>query len=112
MQRWTYPSVQSCAASLVLGVWQGTLLQQEVDTVSVTSQNSEHQRGPENDKDVFYFTVCSLVKADKLKSRFLKKNSLAKFVCDVGEIPLLPVIDHHAQAVRVTVGSWCENSEN
>lgn len=36
----TYPSVQSCAAPLVLGIWQGSLLQQVVDTVSVTSQNS------------------------------------------------------------------------
>lgn len=32
--------MQGCAAPLVLGIWQGTLLQQEVDTVSVTSQNS------------------------------------------------------------------------
>lgn len=37
-----------------------------------------------------------------------KKNLLAKFVRNIGEIPLLPVINHHAQAVRVTIGSWYE----
>lgn len=36
----------------------------------------------------------------------MKNNSLAKFVCNIGEIPLLPVIDHHAQTIWVTVGSW------
>lgn len=51
----TYPSVQSCAAPLVLSIWQGTLLQQEVDTVGVTSLNREHQRSPvDSREDVFF----------------------------------------------------------
>lgn len=40
-----------------------------------------------------------------------KKDSLAKLVCDVDEISLLSVIDHHAQAIRVTVGSWREEAK-
>lgn len=43
---------------------------------------------------------------------FKDNNSLAKFVCNVGEISLLPVINHHAQAVRVAVGSWYETKHN
>lgn len=56
----TYPSVQRCAAPLVLSIWQGTLLQQEVDTVSVTSQNGEHQRCPEGEKsdNKYVFFQC------------------------------------------------------
>lgn len=54
----TYPSVQRCATPLVLGIWQGILLQQVVDTVSVTSQNSQHQRGPGGDRRN---NLCGLV---------------------------------------------------
>lgn len=39
------------------------------------------------------------------------KDSLAKLVCDVDEISLLPIIYHHAQTIRVTVGSWFERKK-
>lgn len=58
--------------------------------------------------------VKLFLKADKQTEAtiFKDNNSLAKFVCNVGEISLLPVINHHAQAVRVAVGSWYETKHN
>lgn len=40
MQSLTYPSMQRCAAPLVLGIWRSGLLQQEEDAVGVASQDS------------------------------------------------------------------------
>lgn len=41
-----------------------------------------------------------------------ENNSLAKFVRDIDEIPLLPIVNHHAQAVRVTICSWFTEKTN
>lgn len=34
-----------------------------------------------------------------------KMNLLAVFVCNVGEVTVLPVVDHHVQTLRVAVSS-------
>lgn len=46
------------------------------------------------------------------ETSFQRENLLPKFVCNVGEIPFLSVINHHAQTVWVTIGSWNQTKRN
>lgn len=74
----------------------------------MTSQNRQHERSPAGGG--------GLINVDHLHLNLVaidnrERDSLAELVCDVDEISLLSVIDHHAQTVRVTVGSWWEEAQ-
>lgn len=99
--------MQSRSAPLVLRVWQSSLLQQEVDTVGVTSQNGEHQRRPGDGRQgegEIGFQAVGVKQPGRLVLTS-QMNLLSVFVCHVGEVTVLPVVDHHVQTLRVAVSS-------
>ena len=103
----THPSVQGSAAPLVFGVRPGPLLQQQVDTVCMATQDSQHQRSPEDDHTVIYITTSTIKPPSRRNVRFCKSsvNSL-NGIPDSGSILKINRIIDVPTKDNVSKASW------